>query len=88
MPWKETPPVVLTDESTVIIRYPNLSGAIVEVRKSIGTLFLASSTVYTAHCSGCLDEKSAETVLTMTRKWAQTHSETCRALPQPEPTDH
>lgn len=65
-----------------IIRYLNHSGALVEVDKSI-----ADRIVYSARCTACLDEPYPDTSLRQARNWAQTHSETCRALPQPETTD-
>jgi len=80
--------MILNDETTVIIRYANLTGAIVEVRKSFGALYHgAPGDLYDARCTGCLDEHSPHTLLGSTRTWAATHSATCRALPQPEPTN-
>jgi hypothetical protein len=66
----------------VILRYPNQSGAIIEVFESPG----ATRTFYTARCTACFDDKNPE-MLAVVRKWAQSHSEICRALPQPEPAD-
>ena len=75
--------------SKVVIRYPNQSGAIVEVAEFIGVLpgVDAPLTCYSARCPACLDDHAPHSVLSAPRKWARIHSEICRALPQPEPAD-
>lgn len=69
-----------TTEPTVIIRYPNLSGAIVHVIKR-------AETSYDAVCTACLDEDINNYGIPAARKWAAAHSATCRALAQPVPAD-
>lgn len=80
-------------DSKVIVRYLNQSGALVEIteqltRDAYGYGGLRPQ--YAATCGGCLDGHAAhyaERSLTTTRTWAAKHAETCRALPQPEPTN-
>jgi hypothetical protein len=72
-------------EPTVIIRYPNLSGAIVHVTRRIEASY-EIRTCYDAVCTACLDEDLSCFGMSAARKWAAGHSATCRALPQPEPT--
>ena len=75
-------------EQSVIIRYANQSGALIEVRESHDPRFGDERTYHGARCTGCLDEQGPHwNALDSARSWAQSHSEFCRALPQPEPTD-
>jgi hypothetical protein len=72
-----------------VVRFPNLSGALVEVRTlreewRIGEARL----VFGAGCAGCLEAYDNGRYLPgidHPRTWAAKHSATCRALPQPEP---
>jgi hypothetical protein len=71
-----------------VIRFPNLSGAIV----TVGSLREGSVTrderlIYGARCAGCLDAYDHGHYLPAIndpRAWAAKHSAACRALPQPE----
>jgi hypothetical protein len=70
------------DTTKVIVRYPNQSGALIEVTESFGFWFGALRTVYGARCTACLDTAQNATSIGSPRQWAQNHSEACRALPQ------
>lgn len=76
-----------TTEPTIIIRYPNQSGALVLVREHPDVPsypYDAPVTEYSATCTGCLDRHSQRTALEYPRTWASQHALDCRALPQPE----
>jgi hypothetical protein len=68
--------------SLVLIRFPNLNGALVLVT---GTE-LGHRTAYRWNCAGCFDEPFVELTLHQAREKANAHSATCRALPQPDRT--
>ena len=74
-----------------VVRFPNLSGAIVEVGSLREDRLIGETRlVFGARCAGCLEtyENSHYTTnIHHPRTWAAKHSATCRALPQPEPTD-
>ena len=76
--------MALTDEPKVIIRYPNLSGAIVEVAEVIEHWNGEQRPRYIAGCPACFDCHAPSAYLSTPRTWAAKHSETCRALPQSE----
>ena len=73
----------------VIIRYPNLSGAVVEVAASFDPNDKLTPVLYGAQCTGCLDfpHPLFRSRITRVRRWAAEHSATCRALPRPD-ADH
>jgi hypothetical protein len=74
---------------TVLIRYPNLFGALVTVRvadypKGSANISAAPHLNRYAECAGCgATRASVErgVQIDQAREWAQTHSEKCRALP-------
>ena len=74
-----------------IVRFPNLSGALVEVTSLREDRLIGETRlVFGARCAGCLEtyENGHYTAnIHHPRTWAAKHSATCRALPQPEPTD-
>jgi hypothetical protein len=77
-----------TSKPKIIVRYPNLSGAIVRiVSETAGSPRLLM--LFGAECTACLDfhRPWMRTRLTPVRRWATEHAATCRALAQPEPTD-
>ena len=65
-----------TNPSTVLIRYPNLSGALVFVMEAGA----GSPDALTWFCQGCMD-RAYVLNLGMGRDHANTHAATCRALP-------
>lgn len=83
----EAPPL-----RAVLIRYPNLSGALVTVRVADhprGTANISPSPTLNryAECSGCGDTRASVergVRLDEARTWANKHAAECRALPQPE----
>lgn len=95
---QEVPPVSTTANKTAtesakrvksVIRYSNQSGAFVEVIACFDPDSARMPMLFGAQCTGCLDfhQPLFRTRITKVRRWAETHSATCRALPQPEPTD-
>jgi hypothetical protein len=83
------PPV--TAPAEVIIRYPNRSRALVIVVEHPDVPSYPYNTLrteYSAECTACLDYRRQDPNLTTVRDWASDHAIDCRALPQPEPTDH
>jgi hypothetical protein len=74
-----------TKPGTVVIRYANLSGALVTVSHRAPRE--GRSVAYGAECTACLDDSGASIndSLTAARTWANKHATGCRALPQPEP---
>jgi hypothetical protein len=80
----DTPPL-----GTVLIRYPNLFGALVTVRvadypKGTATISAAPYLNRYAECAGCGDAHASVergVRIDQAREWAQKHSEKCRALP-------
>lgn len=68
--------------SLTMVRFPNLSGALVLVTaKELGR-----STAYSWRCTGCLKDAHGAGLGT-SRDEANEHSAKCRALPQPARTD-
>lgn len=61
----------------VSARYVNLAGATTDIRESTGGYT-------TAACQGCLYTWTGDVIAAHNR--AQTHAETCRALPRPTVT--
>jgi len=77
---------------TVVIRYPNLSGALVMVcvadfPKGSVTVSASPHLNRYAECAGCGDGIATivrGVPIEQARKWAAKHSAECRALPQPD----
>lgn len=75
-----------TEPGTVVVRYLNLSGALVTVshRRPQGTRTVG----FGAECTACLDDTDSTVALIATlkdaRTWANKHAAECRALPQPD----
>ncbi len=73
----------------VLIRYANLSGALVTVTEHAATNPQHPNERYSAECTGCLDSKGGDYMpqaarLKDARTWASAHANECRALPQPD----
>ncbi len=71
-----------------IIRYANLSGALVTVTEHEAANPHYPNERYSAECGGCLDSKAGDYMpqpvrLKDARTWASAHAGECRALPQP-----
>lgn len=75
-----------TPRTKVIVRYPNLSDAIVEVAASFDPNDKLTPVLYGAQCTGCLDfpRPLFRSRITRIRRWAAEHSTVCHALPQPD----
>jgi hypothetical protein len=78
----------VTKKSKVIIRYPNQSGAVVQIVSEVVT-GSRPLMLFGAECTACLDFRRPwmRTRIAPVRRWATEHAATCRALPQPE-ADH
>lgn len=79
------PQTTAKPRTKVIVRYPNLSGAIVEVAASFDPDDKLTPVLYGAQCTGCLHfpRPLFRSRITRIRRWAAEHSTACHALPQP-----
>lgn len=80
-----TDPTTEATEPRTVIRFPNLSGAIVTVRTERAIRYGEPRLVFGARCAGCLDtfnDGAPVPNIKQPRAWAAAHSAACRALPQ------
>lgn len=75
----------MTATSRIVVRYLNLSGALVTIAEHDTT----SPRGFNARCTACLDAMPEPLSLTLgtlknCREWAGSHAAACRALPQPD----